>query len=55
MEAYDPHLPLIKSAQSCAILDANRIAVGNEDGLYVLELRTDGKHITCLAVSRSKL
>ena len=42
MEAYDSQLPMIKSAQSCAILDANRLALGTEDGLYILELRTDG-------------
>lgn len=43
VEAYDANLPLIKTAMSAAIVDRDRIALGNEDGLYVLELRTDGE------------
>lgn len=43
LEAYDSNLPLIKSALSAAIIDRERIAVGNEDGLYVIETRTDGR------------
>lgn len=42
MEAYDSTLPLIKSALSSAIIDQDRLALGTEEGLYVLELRTDG-------------
>nr|CAB3229242.1 serine/threonine-protein kinase MRCK alpha [Phallusia mammillata] len=41
MEAYDSTLPLIKTALSSAIIDPDRIALGTEEGLYVLELRTD--------------
>lgn len=43
MEAYDSNLPLIKTAMSAAVVDEDRIAIGNEDGLYVIELRTDGR------------
>lgn len=43
MEAYDSNLPLIKTAMSAAIVDKDRIAIGNEDGLYVMELRNDGR------------
>ncbi|XP_076803724.1 serine/threonine-protein kinase MRCK alpha-like isoform X2 [Clavelina lepadiformis] len=41
MEAYDPTLPYIKNALSSAIIDCDRLALGTEDGLYILELRTD--------------
>nr|XP_039247827.1 serine/threonine-protein kinase MRCK alpha-like isoform X1 [Styela clava] len=41
LEAYDSTLPIVKSAMSAAIIDRDRIAIGNEEGLYVIELRTD--------------
>uniref|UniRef100_A0A8C9VZI3 Serine/threonine-protein kinase MRCK alpha n=1 Tax=Scleropages formosus TaxID=113540 RepID=A0A8C9VZI3_SCLFO len=34
-EAYDSTLPLIKSAQSAAIIDHERVALGNEEGLLL--------------------
>uniref|UniRef100_A0A8C9S8A9 Serine/threonine-protein kinase MRCK alpha n=1 Tax=Scleropages formosus TaxID=113540 RepID=A0A8C9S8A9_SCLFO len=40
-EAYDSALPLIKSAQSAAIIDHERIALGNEEGLYVIHVTKD--------------
>jgi len=40
-EAYDSNLPLIKSALSAAIIDKDRIALGTEEGLFIIELRTD--------------
>uniref|UniRef100_H2Z2Y0 non-specific serine/threonine protein kinase n=1 Tax=Ciona savignyi TaxID=51511 RepID=H2Z2Y0_CIOSA len=41
LEAYDPTLPMIKTAMSAAIIDEDRIALGTEEGLFVLEFRTD--------------
>ncbi|XP_062892231.1 serine/threonine-protein kinase MRCK alpha-like [Mobula hypostoma] len=38
MEAYDNTLPLIRSVQSGAILDQKRIALGTDDGLFLLHL-----------------
>ena len=35
-------MPLIKSALSAAIIDKDRIALGTEEGLFIIELRTDG-------------
>jgi len=49
MEAYDSGLPYIKSALSAAILDPDRIALGTEEGLFVLELRADGKLLSSAA------
>ncbi|MFT7813008.1 serine/threonine-protein kinase MRCK alpha-like isoform X3 [Arapaima gigas] len=40
-EAYDSTLPLIKSTQSAAIIDHERIALGNEEGLYVVHVTKD--------------
>uniref|UniRef100_A0A8C1ALZ5 non-specific serine/threonine protein kinase n=1 Tax=Cyprinus carpio carpio TaxID=630221 RepID=A0A8C1ALZ5_CYPCA len=40
-EAYDSALPLIKSTQSAAIIDHERIALGNEEGLYVIHVTKD--------------
>ncbi|XP_053365255.1 serine/threonine-protein kinase MRCK alpha isoform X4 [Clarias gariepinus] len=40
-EAYDCTLPLIKTTQSAAILDHERIALGNEEGLYVIHVTKD--------------
>ena len=55
MEAYDPTLPYIKNALSSAIIDCDRLALGTEDGLYILELRTDGTlHFFWLLAQRFK-
>ncbi|KAJ8780245.1 hypothetical protein J1605_011848 [Eschrichtius robustus] len=40
-EAYDSSLPLIKAVLAAAILDGDRIAVGLEEGLYVIEVTRD--------------
>ncbi|MCJ8736793.1 hypothetical protein PDJAM_G00016520 [Pangasius djambal] len=40
-EAYDSTLPLIKTTQSAAIIDHERIALGNEEGLYVVHVTKD--------------
>ncbi|XP_036847821.2 serine/threonine-protein kinase MRCK beta isoform X1 [Manis javanica] len=40
-EAYDSSLPLIKAVLTAAILDGERIAVGLEEGLYVIEVTRD--------------
>uniref|UniRef100_A0A8C0M360 Serine/threonine-protein kinase MRCK beta n=1 Tax=Canis lupus familiaris TaxID=9615 RepID=A0A8C0M360_CANLF len=40
-EAYDSTLPLIKAVLSAAVVDGDRIAVGLEEGLYVIELTRD--------------
>ncbi|XP_031758441.1 serine/threonine-protein kinase MRCK alpha isoform X6 [Xenopus tropicalis] len=40
-EAYDSTLPLIKNTQSAAILDHERIALGNEEGLFVVHVTKD--------------
>uniref|UniRef100_A0A1A8JW50 non-specific serine/threonine protein kinase n=3 Tax=Nothobranchius TaxID=28779 RepID=A0A1A8JW50_NOTKU len=40
-EAYDSTLPLIKTAQSAAIIDHERVALGNEEGLYVIHVTKD--------------
>ncbi|KYO19734.1 hypothetical protein Y1Q_0013261 [Alligator mississippiensis] len=40
-EAYDSGLPLLPQALATAILDRERIALGTEDGLFVLHLRTN--------------
>ncbi|XP_073784261.1 serine/threonine-protein kinase MRCK alpha isoform X4 [Danio rerio] len=40
-EAYDCALPLIKTTQSAAIIDHERIALGNEEGLYVIHVTKD--------------
>ncbi|XP_023808628.1 serine/threonine-protein kinase MRCK beta isoform X2 [Oryzias latipes] len=41
LEAYDASLPLIKTTLSAAVLDRERIALGTEDGLFVVELTRD--------------
>ncbi|KAJ8409079.1 hypothetical protein AAFF_G00241000 [Aldrovandia affinis] len=41
-EAYDHSLPAIKTTLSAAIVDRDRVALGTEDGLYVVELTRDG-------------
>ncbi|XP_077409706.1 serine/threonine-protein kinase MRCK beta isoform X6 [Vanacampus margaritifer] len=40
-EAYDASLPIIKSTLSGAVLDRERIALGTEDGLFVVEVIRD--------------
>uniref|UniRef100_A0A8C5PPX3 non-specific serine/threonine protein kinase n=1 Tax=Leptobrachium leishanense TaxID=445787 RepID=A0A8C5PPX3_9ANUR len=40
-EAYDSTLPLIKAVAAAAIVDQDRIAVGTEEGLYVIEVTRD--------------
>ncbi|XP_036094349.1 serine/threonine-protein kinase MRCK beta isoform X3 [Rousettus aegyptiacus] len=41
LEAYDSALPLIKAVLAAAILDGDRIVVGLEEGLYVIEVTRD--------------
>ncbi|KAJ7400083.1 Serine/threonine-protein kinase MRCK beta [Pitangus sulphuratus] len=40
-EAYDSTLPLIKGSLAAAIVDRDRIAIGSEEGLYVIEVTRD--------------
>ncbi|XP_049632347.1 serine/threonine-protein kinase MRCK alpha isoform X4 [Suncus etruscus] len=40
-EAYDSTLPLIKTTQTAAIIDHERIALGNEEGLFVVHVTKD--------------
>ncbi|KAM6171544.1 serine/threonine-protein kinase MRCK beta [Erethizon dorsatum] len=40
-EAYDSTLPLIKAVLTAAIVDGDRIAIGLEEGLYVIEVTRD--------------
>ncbi|XP_040188904.1 serine/threonine-protein kinase MRCK beta isoform X2 [Rana temporaria] len=40
-EAYDSTLPLIKTVVAAALIDRDRIAVGTEEGLYVIEVTRD--------------
>uniref|UniRef100_A0A3Q2W599 non-specific serine/threonine protein kinase n=1 Tax=Haplochromis burtoni TaxID=8153 RepID=A0A3Q2W599_HAPBU len=40
-EAYDASLPIIKTTLSAAVLDRERIALGTEDGLFVVEITRD--------------
>ncbi|KAM9840478.1 serine/threonine-protein kinase MRCK beta isoform 1-T1 [Aulostomus maculatus] len=40
-EAYDASLPIIKTTLSAAVLDRERIALGTEDGLFVVEVTRD--------------
>uniref|UniRef100_A0A6J0TM40 non-specific serine/threonine protein kinase n=1 Tax=Pogona vitticeps TaxID=103695 RepID=A0A6J0TM40_9SAUR len=40
-EAYDSTLPLIKTSLAAAIIDRDRIAIGSEEGLYVVEVTRD--------------
>ncbi|MFT7801891.1 serine/threonine-protein kinase MRCK beta isoform X1 [Arapaima gigas] len=40
-EAYDSSLPAIKTTLSAAIVDRERIALGTEEGLYVVEVTRD--------------
>ncbi|KAF3850361.1 hypothetical protein F7725_020080 [Dissostichus mawsoni] len=40
-EAYDASLPIIKTTLSAAVLDKERIVLGTEDGLFVVEVTRD--------------
>ncbi|KAL7992690.1 hypothetical protein Chor_016946 [Crotalus horridus] len=40
-EAYDSTLPLIKTSLAAAIIDRDRIAIGSDEGLYVIEVTRD--------------
>uniref|UniRef100_A0A3Q4BKD3 Serine/threonine-protein kinase MRCK alpha n=1 Tax=Mola mola TaxID=94237 RepID=A0A3Q4BKD3_MOLML len=40
-EAYDSTLPLIKTTQSAAIIDHERVALGNEEGFFVIHVTKD--------------
>lgn len=40
-EAYDSTLPLIKTTQSATIIDHERVALGNEEGLFVVHVTKD--------------
>ncbi|KAG6927588.1 CDC42 binding protein kinase gamma (DMPK-like), partial [Chelydra serpentina] len=40
-EAYDNGLPLIPQALSAAVIDRERIALGTEEGLFVIHLHTN--------------
>ncbi|XP_069371289.1 serine/threonine-protein kinase MRCK alpha isoform X1 [Paralichthys olivaceus] len=40
-EAYDSTLPLIKTTQSAGIIDHERVALGNEEGLFVIHVTKD--------------
>ncbi|KAM7368466.1 hypothetical protein PAMP_014679 [Pampus punctatissimus] len=40
-EAYDASLPLIKTTLSAAVLDRERLILGTEDGLFVVEVTRD--------------
>ncbi|XP_070704875.1 serine/threonine-protein kinase MRCK beta [Pempheris klunzingeri] len=40
-EAYDASLPIIKTTLSAAVLDRERVALGTEDGLFVVEVTRD--------------
>uniref|UniRef100_A0A8D0L5F5 Serine/threonine-protein kinase MRCK alpha n=1 Tax=Sphenodon punctatus TaxID=8508 RepID=A0A8D0L5F5_SPHPU len=40
-EAYDSTLPLIKTVQAASIIDHERIALGNEEGLFVVHVTKD--------------
>ncbi|XP_070843119.1 serine/threonine-protein kinase MRCK beta isoform X2 [Chaetodon trifascialis] len=40
-EAYDASLPIIKTTLSAAVLDRERIILGTEDGLFVVEVTRD--------------
>ncbi|CAL8316420.1 unnamed protein product [Merluccius merluccius] len=40
-EAYDSTLSLIKTTQSATIIDHERVALGNEEGLYVIHVTKD--------------
>ncbi|XP_017662910.1 PREDICTED: serine/threonine-protein kinase MRCK beta [Lepidothrix coronata] len=55
-EAYDSTLPLIKASLAAAIVDRDRIAIGSEEGLYVIEVTRDGKlgHNACKMASRMR-
>lgn len=41
LEVYDPALPLIKTTLSAAVIDREKVLLGTEDGLFVVELTGD--------------
>ncbi|KAM9703346.1 LOW QUALITY PROTEIN: serine/threonine-protein kinase MRCK beta-like [Menidia menidia] len=41
LEAYDAALPLIKTTLSAAVLDRERVVLGTEDGLFVVDVTRD--------------
>uniref|UniRef100_A0A8C6SMC5 Uncharacterized protein n=1 Tax=Neogobius melanostomus TaxID=47308 RepID=A0A8C6SMC5_9GOBI len=41
LEVYDPALPIIKSTLSAAILDRERVVLGTEEALFVVDLTRD--------------
>ncbi|XP_055088159.1 serine/threonine-protein kinase MRCK beta-like isoform X2 [Periophthalmus magnuspinnatus] len=41
LEVYDPALPMIKSTLSAAVLDRERVVLGTEEALFVVELTRD--------------
>ncbi|CAB1340557.1 unnamed protein product, partial [Coregonus sp. 'balchen'] len=47
-EAYDSSLPAIKTTISAAIIDRERIALGTEEGLFVVEVTRDEKMVALL-------
>nr|KAF6485444.1 hypothetical protein HJG63_010642 [Rousettus aegyptiacus] len=49
-EAYDSSLPLIKTTQTAAIIDCKRIALGNEEGLFIVHITIDGYSAPYLSV-----
>ncbi|XP_014670539.1 PREDICTED: serine/threonine-protein kinase MRCK alpha-like [Priapulus caudatus] len=42
-EVYDNTLPIIKNALCAAIIDQETVVLGTDEGLYLLELASDGK------------
>ncbi|XP_062267051.1 serine/threonine-protein kinase MRCK beta isoform X1 [Platichthys flesus] len=56
-EAYDASLPVIKTTLSAAVLDRERVALGTEDGLFVVEVTRDVivRAVDCKKVSQIDL
>ncbi|KAG2457635.1 MRCKB kinase, partial [Polypterus senegalus] len=54
-EAYDNTLPAIKTTLSAAIVDRERIALGTEEGLYVVEVTRDVRAADCKKVHQIEL
>ena len=46
-EAYDPNLILIKNLSSAEVLDKNRLLLGTDDGLYLLDISKPLIQNTC--------
>ncbi|MEE6516108.1 hypothetical protein FKM82_025359 [Ascaphus truei] len=45
-EAYDSALPLIRTVLSAAIIDQDRIALGTEEGLFLVHVNKNGEILT---------